>query len=125
MIVTLLIPPVAIVLGALVLDERLGPNALAGFALLAVGLIVMNGASSTSPSARNACASRSVQRTVRRVSSPPLSSASTTPRSNSQARRRPSAWGSVSVVRWRGSDTCSAMAARNGASPSPVMAEIA
>jgi drug/metabolite transporter (DMT)-like permease len=43
MLVTLLIPPVAIVLGALVLDERLGPDALAGFALLAVGLIVMNG----------------------------------------------------------------------------------
>jgi hypothetical protein len=38
LIVTLLIPPVAIVLGALVLDERLGPNALAGFGLLALGL---------------------------------------------------------------------------------------
>jgi drug/metabolite transporter (DMT)-like permease len=43
MIVTLLIPPVAIALGALVLGERLGPNALAGFVLLALGLIVMNG----------------------------------------------------------------------------------
>jgi len=42
MLVTLLIPPVAIVLGALVLDERLGVNALFGFALLALGLIVMN-----------------------------------------------------------------------------------
>jgi drug/metabolite transporter (DMT)-like permease len=30
LIVTLLIPPVAIVLGALVLDERLGPDALGG-----------------------------------------------------------------------------------------------
>lgn len=44
MIVTLLIPPVAIILGALVLGERLGPNGIAGFVLLAVGLIVMNGA---------------------------------------------------------------------------------
>jgi drug/metabolite transporter (DMT)-like permease len=43
LIVTLLIPPVAIVLGALVLDERLGPDALAGFAMLALGLVVMNG----------------------------------------------------------------------------------
>jgi drug/metabolite transporter (DMT)-like permease len=43
MVVTLLIPPVAIVLGAVVLGERLGPNALAGFGLLALGLLVMNG----------------------------------------------------------------------------------
>ena len=43
MIVTLLIPPVAIVLGAVVLGEKLGPNALVGFGLLALGLIVMNG----------------------------------------------------------------------------------
>jgi drug/metabolite transporter (DMT)-like permease len=37
MIVTLLIPPVAIALGALVLGERLGPNALAGFACWPLG----------------------------------------------------------------------------------------
>lgn len=42
MLVTLLIPPVAILLGWLVLDERLAPWALAGFALLAAGLVVMN-----------------------------------------------------------------------------------
>ena len=38
MLVTLLIPPVAIALGALVLGERLGPQAFAGLALLAAGL---------------------------------------------------------------------------------------
>lgn len=43
MLVTLMIPPVAIVLGAIVLGERLGPHALTGFALLALGLVVMNG----------------------------------------------------------------------------------
>ncbi|MBL4813836.1 MAG: EamA family transporter, partial [Rhodobacteraceae bacterium] len=43
MLVTLLIPPVAIVLGALVLDEALKPQAFAGFALLAVGLLILNG----------------------------------------------------------------------------------
>lgn len=43
MLVTLLIPPVAIVLGALVLDEALPPQAYAGFALLAIGLLVLNG----------------------------------------------------------------------------------
>lgn len=41
-LVTLLIPPVAILAGALIYHERLGPGALAGFALLAVGLIVLN-----------------------------------------------------------------------------------
>ncbi len=43
MLVTLLIPPVAIVLGALVLGERLAPSAFAGFGLLAIGLILIDG----------------------------------------------------------------------------------
>lgn len=43
MLVTLIIPPVAIVLGALVLGEELTPGAFAGFALLALGLAVLNG----------------------------------------------------------------------------------
>lgn len=43
MLVTLIIPPVAIVLGALVLGEELTPRAFAGFALLALGLAVLNG----------------------------------------------------------------------------------
>lgn len=42
MLVTLLIPPVAITLGALVLGEALGPRAYAGFALLALGLVILN-----------------------------------------------------------------------------------
>lgn len=43
MLVTLLIPPVAIVIGAIVLDEALKPQAFIGFALLALGLLVLNG----------------------------------------------------------------------------------
>ncbi len=43
MLVTLMIPPVAIVLGALVLGERLAPQAFAGFALLALGLLILDG----------------------------------------------------------------------------------
>ncbi|MEM8730668.1 MAG: DMT family transporter [Pseudomonadota bacterium] len=43
MIVTLVIPPVAIVLGALVLGETLTAESLVGFALLAVGLLTLNG----------------------------------------------------------------------------------
>jgi len=43
MLVTLLVPPVAITLGALVFDEALAPRAFAGFGLLAVGLLVLNG----------------------------------------------------------------------------------
>ncbi|UWQ81949.1 DMT family transporter [Leisingera caerulea] len=43
MLVTLIIPPVAIVLGAGVLGEALKPQAYAGFALLAAGLAVLNG----------------------------------------------------------------------------------
>ncbi|MBT0956786.1 DMT family transporter [Alphaproteobacteria bacterium KMM 3653] len=43
MLVTLVIPPVAIVLGALVLNEALAPTAYLGFALLAAGLLVLDG----------------------------------------------------------------------------------
>jgi drug/metabolite transporter (DMT)-like permease len=43
MLVTLVIPPVAIVLGALVLGETLKPQAFGGFVLLALGLIILNG----------------------------------------------------------------------------------
>ncbi|UWQ39157.1 DMT family transporter [Leisingera aquaemixtae] len=43
MLVTLIIPPVAIVLGAAVLGEALKPQAYAGFALLAAGLLILNG----------------------------------------------------------------------------------
>ncbi|MBW6505707.1 MAG: DMT family transporter [Rhodobacteraceae bacterium] len=41
-LVTLLIPPVAILAGAWVYGERLGWNALAGFGMLAVGLMALN-----------------------------------------------------------------------------------
>ena len=43
MIVTLLIPPVSIVLGAVVLDETLSSNVYAGLALLALGLAILDG----------------------------------------------------------------------------------
>lgn len=43
MIVTLLIPPVSILLGAVVLDEVLSPNVYAGLLLLAAGLIILDG----------------------------------------------------------------------------------
>lgn len=43
MLVTLLIPPVAITLGATLRDETLGPKAFAGFALLACGLALIDG----------------------------------------------------------------------------------
>jgi len=43
MLVTLLIPPVAITLGAWVRDEALNPNAYLGFALLALGLLILDG----------------------------------------------------------------------------------
>ena len=43
MVVTLLIPPFAIVLGAVILGEALRPTAYGGFALLALGLIVLDG----------------------------------------------------------------------------------
>lgn len=42
MLVTLVIPPVAIVLGALLREESLPPNAFLGFAVLAIGLLVLN-----------------------------------------------------------------------------------
>jgi drug/metabolite transporter (DMT)-like permease len=43
LLVTLMIPPVAIVAGAAILGERLAPNAYAGFALLALGLLILDG----------------------------------------------------------------------------------
>ncbi|MGR3662024.1 MAG: DMT family transporter [Paracoccaceae bacterium] len=43
MLVTLLVAPVAILLGAVVLGEELKPQAYAGFALLAIGLLVLDG----------------------------------------------------------------------------------
>ena len=43
MLVTLLVAPVAILLGALVLNENLNPNVYAGFAVLAFGLVVIDG----------------------------------------------------------------------------------
>jgi drug/metabolite transporter (DMT)-like permease len=43
MIVTLLIPPVSIILGARVLNESLSPNVYIGLALLALGLAVLDG----------------------------------------------------------------------------------
>lgn len=42
-LVTLLIAPVAILFGALVFDEALPPHAYVGFALLAAGMLVMDG----------------------------------------------------------------------------------
>jgi len=42
LLVTLVIPPVAIVLGALLRDEALPPQAYLGFAVLALGLLVLN-----------------------------------------------------------------------------------
>lgn len=43
MLVTLLIPPFAIVLGAVLLGEQLRPAAFVGFALLALGLLILDG----------------------------------------------------------------------------------
>lgn len=43
MLVTLLITPVAITLGALVLDESLNANAYVGFVLLALGMVILDG----------------------------------------------------------------------------------
>lgn len=43
MLVTLLVAPIAIVLGTLVLGETLAPNAYKGFALLALGLMIIDG----------------------------------------------------------------------------------
>jgi len=43
MLCTLLVAPVAIILGAVVLGEALHPQAYVGFAILALGLIVIDG----------------------------------------------------------------------------------
>ncbi|MEE4188677.1 MAG: DMT family transporter, partial [Roseobacter sp.] len=43
MLVTLLIAPVAIIAGALIRGESLAPNAYLGFALLAAGLVILDG----------------------------------------------------------------------------------
>lgn len=43
MVVTLLVAPVSIVLGAVFRNETLGLNAYAGFALLALGLLILDG----------------------------------------------------------------------------------
>lgn len=43
MIVTLLMPPVSILLGAIFLNETLSPNVYIGLALLAVGLTILDG----------------------------------------------------------------------------------
>jgi drug/metabolite transporter (DMT)-like permease len=43
LLVTLVIPPVAIVLGAWVRGEALPPHAFAGLGMLATGLIVLDG----------------------------------------------------------------------------------
>ncbi|MEM6890823.1 MAG: DMT family transporter [Pseudomonadota bacterium] len=43
LLVTLLVAPIAIVLGAVILGETLNPNAYAGFAILASGLLVLDG----------------------------------------------------------------------------------
>lgn len=45
MLVTLVIPPVAILLGAIVRDEALPSSAYLGFAVLAAGLLILNRAS--------------------------------------------------------------------------------
>jgi drug/metabolite transporter (DMT)-like permease len=41
-LVTLIVPPVAILLGTAVRGEALGPHALAGFAVIGVGLLILN-----------------------------------------------------------------------------------
>jgi len=43
LLVTIIVCPIAIVLGALVLGEALPPNAYFGFALLALGLLIIDG----------------------------------------------------------------------------------
>ncbi len=43
LLVTLMIPPIAILLGAWARDEALAPNAYLGFALLALGLLILDG----------------------------------------------------------------------------------
>ncbi|WP_272006551.1 DMT family transporter [Roseovarius sp. ZX-A-9] len=43
MLVTLLIPPFAIALGTVFLHESLGPSAIAGFAVIALGILITDG----------------------------------------------------------------------------------
>ncbi|WP_425100550.1 DMT family transporter [Tropicibacter sp. S64] len=43
LLVTLIIPPIAIALGSLVREETLPPQAYAGFALLVLGLVILDG----------------------------------------------------------------------------------
>lgn len=43
MLVTLLVPPVSILLGALVLKETLSPNVYVGLVMLAAGLAILDG----------------------------------------------------------------------------------
>jgi len=43
MLVTLLVVPIAVVLGVLVLDERLARADYIGFALIALGMVVIDG----------------------------------------------------------------------------------
>lgn len=43
LLVTICMPPIAIALGALVLGERLGPGALIGAGLIALGLLIIDG----------------------------------------------------------------------------------
>ena len=52
MLCTLMIPPVAITLGAWVRNEALSPNAYFGFVLLALGLVILNGRILRMPRAR-------------------------------------------------------------------------
>ena len=68
LLVTLLVPPVAILVGALVFQESLGANQLAGLLLIGVGLAVIDGRATTllrprryRASASNAAASEPVQ----------------------------------------------------------------
>lgn len=42
-LVTLLVPPIAVALGAILLDETLAPTAYVGFGLIAVGMIILDG----------------------------------------------------------------------------------
>ena len=43
MLVTLLIPPIAIFLGALVLNETIPTSAIIGFVIIAAGMIILDG----------------------------------------------------------------------------------
>jgi drug/metabolite transporter (DMT)-like permease len=49
MLVTLLIPPVAVTLGVFVLGESIRATSLIGFALIALGLVVVDGRTALSP----------------------------------------------------------------------------